>query len=99
MRLAVLIGAAAVCLSVIATQTAYACPAGTIFSAYKGNGICAYIGEGARKAVQCTIMVNSCPSGTTREQKKSDPKNVYCCPNYNEQAVENVCVAGDSAVL
>jgi len=45
MRLAVLIGAAAVCLSVIATQTAYACPAGTVFSAYKGNGICAYIGE------------------------------------------------------
>jgi hypothetical protein len=88
MRIAVLIGLAVVCLLPIATQRAYACPPGTIFSAYKGNGICAYVGQGAKKAVQCTVMVNSCPSGTTREQKKSDPKRVYCCSKtiVNEQS-------------
>ena len=87
MRIAVLIGVAIVCLLPIATQRAYACPPGTIFSAYKGNGICAYVGQGATKAVQCRAMVNSCPSGTTREQKKSYPKHVYCCPKTiaNEQ--------------
>jgi hypothetical protein len=79
MRIAVLIGAAIVCFLLIATQSAYACPAGTVFSAYNGNGICAYVGQGATKAVQCTKMVNSCPPNTTHEHKKSDP-NDYCCP-------------------
>jgi len=51
-----------VCLG---ATSAHACPAGTVFSAYNGNGICAYVGQGATKAVQCTKMVNSCPSGTT----------------------------------
>jgi hypothetical protein len=80
MRIAALIGAAIVCLLVIATQSAYACPRGTVFSAYNGNGICAYIGQGAKKAVQCTLMVNSCLPGTTHEHKKSDPNHDYCCP-------------------
>ncbi len=85
------IGAAVVCLLLIATQGAYACPDGTVFSAYKGNGICAYIGQGATKAVQCTIMVNSCPSGTTHEHKKSD-KNDYCCPKKIAQEQSKTCV-------
>ena len=79
MRIAVLIGAAIVCLLLIATQSAYACPEGTVFSAYNGNGICAYIGQGATVAVQCTKMVNSCPSGTTHEHKKQGDKGDYCC--------------------
>jgi hypothetical protein len=91
MRIAVLIGAVIVCLLFIATQSAYACPSGTVFSAYKGNGICAYEGQGATKAVQCTQMVNSCPSGTSREQKKSD-KHVYCCPKTIVNGQAKVCV-------
>ena len=79
MRIVVLIGATIVCLLLIATQSADACPAGTVFSAYNGNGICAFAGQGAKKAVQCAVMVGSCPSGTSREHKKSDP-NDYCCP-------------------
>jgi hypothetical protein len=69
-----------VCLLLIATQSAYACPAGTVFSAYNGNGICAYIGQGATKAVQCTPMVNSCLPGTTHEHKTRGDTGDYCCP-------------------
>jgi hypothetical protein len=71
--------AAMVCLLLSATQSANACPEGTVFSAYKGNGICAFIGQGAKVAVQCYKADGKCPSGTTREKKKSDP-NAYCCP-------------------
>ncbi len=56
-----------------------ACPKGTVFSAYKGNGICAWIGKGAQAAVYCTIRKGSCPNGTTHEHKNSDKKNDYCC--------------------
>lgn len=79
MRIAVSIGAAIVCLMLSAIESANACPEGTVFSAYKGNGICAYIGQGAKVAVQCYKATGKCPSGTTREKKKSDP-NSYCCP-------------------
>lgn len=92
MRIAVLIGAAIVCLLLVATQSAYACPAGTSFSAYKGNGICVYDGQGATKAVQCTHMVNSCPHGTTHEHKHSDEKNDYCCPETIANPQSRSCV-------
>jgi hypothetical protein len=63
------------------SSTAGACPSGTVFSAYKGNGICAWSGEGKRAAVQCFIRKGgSCPSGTSTEHKASDKKNYYCCP-------------------
>jgi hypothetical protein len=91
MRIAVLTGATIACLLLIATPSAYACPEGTVFSAYKGNGICAYIGQGATKAVQCTKMVNSCPHGTTHEHKKSDP-NDYCCPEKIAHEQSKTCV-------
>jgi hypothetical protein len=76
-----------VCLWLIATQSAYACPKGTVFSAYNGNGICAYIGQGATAAVHCTPMVNSCLHGTTHETKKGDPHD-YCCPDSIPKATE-----------
>jgi hypothetical protein len=66
---------AAVMLSVAAS----ACPDGTVFSAYKGNGICAWIGRGKEAAVQCTIREGSCPKGTSREHSKNDKDNEYCC--------------------
>lgn len=91
MRIAVLIGATIACLLLVATQSAYACPEGTVFSAYKGNGICAYRGQGATKAVQCYKMVNSCPSGTSQEKKKSDP-NYYCCPTTIQNKQSLRCV-------
>ena len=80
-----------VCLLLIATQSANACPKGTVFSAYNGNGICAYVGQGAKIAVQCTLMVNSCLHGTTHETKKGDPHD-YCCSDTiaNEQPIECV---------
>ena len=76
----------------IGATAAYACPEGTVFSAYKGNEICAYAGQGATKAVQCTRMVNSCPPGTTHEHKNSDPNHDYCCPKKiaNEQSTKCV---------
>ncbi len=65
----------------LGATSAHACPKGTVFSAYNGNGICAYAGQGATKAVQCTPMVNSCPSGTTREHKTRGDTGYYCCPD------------------
>lgn len=56
------------------------CPAGTVFSAYKGNGICAYVGQGAKVAIQCFVAKGDCPSGTTREHANNDKKRDYCCP-------------------
>ena len=80
---------ALVCLGATSAQ---ACPQGTVFSAYAGNGICAYVGQGAKVAVQCTPMVNSCPSGTSREHKTRGDTGYYCCSNTiaNEQPVECV---------
>ncbi len=92
MRIAVSIGATVVCLLLMAMQSAYACPEGTVFSAYNGNGICAYPGQGATKAVQCTKMVNSCPSGTTHEHKKSGDKSDYCCPKILTGGQSKTCV-------
>jgi hypothetical protein len=92
MRIAVLIGSAIVCLLLIATQRAYACPEGTIFSAYNGNGICAYAGQGAKKAVQCTKMVNSCPSGTTHEHKTRGDTGDYCCSKTITAGQSKTCV-------
>lgn len=99
MRAIASMGAAIVCLFLFATHNAHACPEGTVFSAYKGNGMCVYIGQGATKAVQCSVMVNSCPSGTTREQKKSDRNNVYCCPRKIQKKQSESCVWRGSAPL
>jgi hypothetical protein len=65
----------------LGANVAHACPRGTVFSAYNGHGICAYAGQGATKAVQCTHMVNSCPSGTTHEHKTRGDTGDYCCPD------------------
>jgi hypothetical protein len=92
MRIAGLIGAAICCVLLIATQSAYACPEGTSFSAYKGNGICAYDGQGAKVAVQCTLMVNSCPHGTTHEHKHSDEAHDYCCSTKITNEQSKTCV-------
>ncbi len=79
-------------LACLCTTSARACPEGTVFSAYNGNGICAYVGQGAKVAVQCTQMVNSCPSGTSREHKTRGDTGYYCCSKTiaNEQPVECV---------
>ena len=65
----------------LCASSAQACPPGTIFSAYNGNGICVYAGQGAAKAVQCTKMVNSCLPGTTHEHKTRGDTGDYCCPD------------------
>jgi hypothetical protein len=78
-RVAALLGCAL--LVIAGAPAAQACPDGTVFSAYKGNGICVFSGEGLHKAVQCYVRKGgSCPSGTTTEHKNSDKKNYYCCP-------------------
>jgi hypothetical protein len=63
------------------SASAYAdCPAGTVFSAFNGRGICAYAGEGARAAVICFATRGACPSGFSLNHKNSDPTRSYCCP-------------------
>jgi hypothetical protein len=84
--------------SIVGAQSVHACPEGTVFSAYKGNGICAYIGQGAKVAVQCQIAKGKCPSGTTRERKKSD-KNAYCCPEKIANEQSKKCVWRGEAPL
>jgi hypothetical protein len=81
-----------VCLLLIATQSAYACPAGTVFSAYNGNAMCAYVGQGATAAVHCTKMVNSCPPGTTHEHKTRGDTGDYCCPTKATEKKHETCV-------
>ena len=99
MRTIASVGSAIVCLFLVAMHSAHACPKGTVFSAYKGNGMCVYIGQGATRAVQCSVMVNSCPSDTTREQKNSDRNNVYCCPRKIQDKQPQSCVWRGSAPL
>ena len=80
-RLSLLLGPRALlcALLCLGASSADACPQGTVFSAYNGNGICAYAGQGATVAVQCTPMVNSCPPNTTREHKTRGDTGYYCC--------------------
>jgi hypothetical protein len=93
MRIEALIGLAIASLVLIGADSAQACPEGTVFSEYKGNAICAYSGQGATVAVRCTKMVNSCPKGTSYEQKRKGwGEPAYCCPKTiaNEQSKECV---------
>ncbi len=61
--------------------SAYACPPGTVFSAFNGRGICALIGQGARVGNVCFITrTGGCPAGFDFEHKNSDPTRSYCCP-------------------
>jgi hypothetical protein len=78
----------------LGATSAHACPQGTVFSAYNGNGICAYAGQGATNAVQCTPMVNSCPPGTTHEHKTRGDTGDYCCPEtIPKETAQNIeCV-------
>jgi hypothetical protein len=78
----------------LGATSAHACPNGTVFSAYNGNGICAYVGQGATKAVQCTKMVGSCPQGTSHERKSRGDTSDYCCPNtIPKETAQNIeCV-------
>jgi hypothetical protein len=57
-----------------------ACPPGTRFSAYQGNGICVILGQGAKAAAQCQVAGGPCPAGTSREHSNNDPSRDYCCP-------------------
>jgi hypothetical protein len=79
-------------LACLGATSAHACPEGTVFSAYNGNGICAYVGQGATVAVQCTPMVNSCLPGTSREHKTRGDTGYYCCSKTiaNEQGINCV---------
>jgi hypothetical protein len=88
--LALLLGPLALLFALVClgSTSVHACPPGTVFSAYNGNGICAYAGQGATAAVQCTKMVNSCLPGTTHEHKKQGDTGDYCCPSTIPKAVE-----------
>jgi hypothetical protein len=71
------------CAIICASTSASAlCPPGTVFSAYNGSGICAYIGQGAKVAMRCSSAGSSktCPSGYDLAHKSTDPKHYYCCP-------------------
>jgi hypothetical protein len=77
-------------LATMATSaTAYACPPGTVFSAYNGRGICAYIGQGAKAQSTCTIANGVCPPGTDRNHSGSDPNRDYCCQQGIRQGTGN----------
>jgi hypothetical protein len=86
--LSLLLGPLALLLALLClgTTSAHACPAGTVFSAYNGNAMCAYVGQGATAAVHCTKMVNSCPPGTTHEHKTRGDTGDYCCPSTISKA-------------
>lgn len=62
-------------------MSAAACPLGTVFSAKSDgtNGICAFVGQGARAAVNCAVAQGSCPAKTSREHSTNDPGRDYCC--------------------
>ena len=71
---AILAAATTMCLFLlVAATTAHACPSGSRFSGYNGNGICVYIGQGLATAVHCEVASGTCPEGTTREHSGSDP--------------------------
>jgi hypothetical protein len=86
--LSLLLGPLALLLALLClgATSAHACPAGTVFSAYNGNAMCAYVGQGATAAVHCTKMVNSCPPGTTHEHKTRGDTGDYCCPSTISKA-------------
>jgi hypothetical protein len=71
------------CAIIFASTSASAvCPPGTVFSAYKGSGICAHEGRGASIAARCASAGSSrtCPPGYDLAHKSTDPKHYYCCP-------------------
>jgi hypothetical protein len=76
----ILLGLPVVTMLLFAAPSAFACPPGTVFSAYKGNGVCLRKGEGNSVAYRCAKTAGSCPSYLVRRQKATDPKNVYWCP-------------------
>ena len=77
---------------VLTAVTAQACPSGSRFSGYNGNGICVYNGQGLATAVHCQIAGRLCPKGTTREHSGSDPNRSYCCPLYATEKKIETCV-------
>lgn len=79
-RIAILAGLLAIPTLSIGPTAAFACPPGTVFSAYKGNGLCLIRGQGKEVAAKCTTTKASCPSDMVRKKKNSDPDHVYCCP-------------------
>ncbi|MFO1173029.1 MAG: hypothetical protein U1E49_18950 [Hyphomicrobiaceae bacterium] len=64
----------------IGATAAYACPPGTVFSAYKGKGKCMRYGEGNSPVATCYIKKGPCAQGWEAHKKNSDRKNEYCCP-------------------
>ena len=78
-------------LSFVATS-AHACPHNTRFSAYKGHGICAILGQGATAFVTCNVASGACPAGTTREHSNNDPTRDYCCPTVPADRAPPICV-------
>lgn len=80
-RLAILAGLLAFSTVLAGVTDARACPPGTVFSAYKGNGLCLVKGEGKTVAAKCTTIIKGpCPKDMARKKKASDPDHVYCCP-------------------
>src|SRR5438874_8412719 len=66
-----------VALGIACVEEVAACPPGTRFSAYQGNGICVILGQGAKAAAQCQVASGPCPSGTSREHSNNDPSRDY----------------------
>ena len=71
---------------------AEACPPKTVFSAYAGRGICAFVGQGARAAAVCFRSKEKCPAGFDREHKATDP-SYYCCPHEMPDTSDAHCEA------
>jgi hypothetical protein len=90
----ILAASATMCLFLlVAATTALACPPGSRFSGYNGNGVCVYIGQGLATAVKCqTWPSRACPKGSTSEKSGSDPNHLYCCPTKATYKRNPICV-------
>jgi hypothetical protein len=73
------VSACSVALALIASASAFACPPQTVFSAYKGSGLCLFSGKGKLTAARCVQTNASCPEEMARHYKPSDPDHIYCC--------------------
>jgi hypothetical protein len=72
-RIAFLAGLLVIWTVLIGQTIAFACPPGTVFSAYKGNGLCLFKGRGKSVAARCTTINGPCPKDMIRKKRTAIP--------------------------
>jgi hypothetical protein len=78
--------------AMFSSSSSYACPPGTVFSAFNGRGICAFVGEGSLAAAICfKTKGRNCPAGFEFHHKASDPTHDYCCPTQKADFFSKQC--------